>query len=271
MKITKVVITASGRVLIYRNGTLVYSGIKTDKLTYSSADSMFSINGDFNFSYDKTPVVYDFDPNPPVTLDLTPTEFLDKMTAEVFNGTDAGSGGAGGGAATADKQDDQLAYLEQIDDTIGSNADTPITDPNLLGTHTSLLKGLLVGINSIDSEQKAANGVTAIPKHIVAAASNNAQILRLGPGRTVGTGYFNVVAAGTKQIRVYDTNVSPTNPALYLNRLIYSGVATTIGQVLEIPPLNFTLGLAITMTAGTTPTDNTAVAVNSCRLTLSHT
>lgn len=148
--------------------------------------------------------------------------------------------------------------LGDINDTTNAgNYTTPATTNQIL--------------RSIGIEQKTANGATATPKHIVAAASNNAQILRLGPGRTVGTGYFNVVAAGTKQIRVYDTNVSPTNPALFLNRLIYSGVATTIGQVLEIPPLNFTLGLAITMTAGTTPTDNTAVAVNSCRLTLSHT
>ena len=195
--------------------------------------------------------------------------FAQTLMTTVFNLVPGG--GASGGATESTQvliKDAAInidGYTQNIRTSLGD-----INDTTNAGNYTGAATTNQI-LRSIGIEQKVANGGTATPKHIVAAASINAQILKLGPGRTVGTGYFNVVAAGTKQIRVYDTNVSPTNPALFLNRLIYSGVATTIGQVLEIPPLNFTLGLAITMTAGTTPTDNTAVAVNSCRLTLSHT
>lgn len=212
------------------------------------------------------------------------SKFADNLMTTVFTATSgSGGGGGSGGGATADLQEDQLAeltyqsnyaslqfgetatqtgLLQNIRQSQGDINDT--TDAgNLAGAATT---NQLLRTIAKDQRQKNTGGK---PKRIVAAAGINSTVIKASPCEILG-GQFNSRTTGTKQVKVYNWALSAPNPTTNLGALVWTGVVSGIGTI-DIPPMPLSNGLSVVITAGTTDTDATPVAANSCTLFLSHT
>lgn len=212
------------------------------------------------------------------TLDVP--AFASQLLTTVFTGS---AGGGGGSSATAALQEDQLSELEyqsnyaslQFGETLTQTgllqyirqSQGDINDPtdagNLTGSATThqLLRSI-----AKDQRQKNTGGIS---RRIVAAAGINATVVKASACAILG-GQFNSRTTGTKQVRIYNWALSAPNPTTNFGALVWSGAVSGIGTI-EIPPIPLSLGLSVTITAGATDIDTTAVAANSCSLFLSHT
>jgi hypothetical protein len=87
------------------------------------------------------------------------------LSANFFNAS-TGSGGGGGGDATAAKQDEQTAFLEDLSTAAGTPTDSPTTNPFGASTQTALQKGIF------------ANGLRVKSFEQVVDKSTNTEYLR---------------------------------------------------------------------------------------------
>ena len=230
MNLSKIVVNSDGRVLIYINNKLAYSGLKTDAMVYNQFEETITVGG-FIFGYKKTAVVYEIAPAVAVTLSLDFSELVDKLVSDVFTGTNAsGSGGGGGGDATLAEQQAQTLELEGIQQSIGEITDAPITapaEPN--ATLIGLTRGQMQKTDTLVSQTlgigSTSDGATLDP-------TINASLVSVSKGLLDFAGQINASIGTGGDATVLDPDAGGSAIAILKGLLSVAGLS--IGQKIDL-------------------------------------
>jgi hypothetical protein len=109
------------------------------------------------------------------------------------------------------------------------------------------------------------------PFSLIAAATDNATLIKKGAGKIVSIFAVNVNAA-VRYLKFYDTNILPVaGTGRPIRRYAIPASTTGLGFVLApTVPMGFFLGLAFTIVNGVADTDATAIAANDVILTIEY-
>jgi hypothetical protein len=108
------------------------------------------------------------------------------------------------------------------------------------------------------------------PKTIVSAASNNAQVLKAGPG-VVGIGTVFNVSASPIFLKFYDKATTPS-PAADTPVFVVPmpGNANGAGAVIPFGNIIFVNGISFAIVTGIAINDNTSVGAGDCCVSLGY-
>jgi len=123
--------------------------------------------------------------------------------------------------------------------------------------------GLLAGtalVGDFGQEVRANATGAATIKHVVAAASTNATIVKAGAGRLLGWDLINTTAA-IVYLKLHNIATTPTPGSGVVQSIGIpaNGKATLVGDI----GLAFTTGIGYSIVTGAADTDATAVAINA--------
>ena len=109
-----------------------------------------------------------------------------------------------------------------------------------------------------------------IPKSIVSAASNNAQVIKAGPG-VVGTCTAFNVSASANYLKFYDKKTSP-DPTSDVPVFVVPmpGNANGAGAVIPFGNAIFVNGISIAIVNGIAADDNTSVGAGDCVVSIEY-
>lgn len=110
------------------------------------------------------------------------------------------------------------------------------------------------------------------PFSLIALATTNANLVKIGPGRIVSIMAVNQNAA-VRYLKFYDTNRTPVaGSGVPVRRYAIPASATGLGFVLApTVPMGFQAGLAFTITGGQADNDTTALTAGDVTLTMEYT
>lgn len=113
--------------------------------------------------------------------------------------------------------------------------------------------------------------IVTTPFSLLAAATTNATLVKKGPVKLVSIMAVNV-AATVKFLKFYDSNRLPdAGTGTPVRRYAIPASTTGLGFVLCPPvPMNFSQGLAFTITGAVADTDTTVLVANDVVLTLEY-
>jgi hypothetical protein len=143
--------TSKSRVFFYgKNDTLLFSADATASFsaehTHKTVSINFEVEGSLpaSFGWASDLIYLGVDATPPVLQTGTFDAFLTALKDTYFSQSASGGGGGGGGGgdATAAKQDEQTAFLEDLSIAAGAPTDSPTTSPSAASTQTALQKGI---------------------------------------------------------------------------------------------------------------------------------
>lgn len=192
-------------------------------------------------------------------------------TAGILDVQSAGLGGTNDAPAAADSANASLIALTKrllgkLPGTLGrltmanSQSVTIASDqPSLPVTPAALVAGT-AAIGDVGVQYRANATGAATVKHVVAAASTNAQNIKAAAGRLLGWSLHNTTAA-IVYVKLHNSASAPTAGA---------GVYMTIGipangrtEISLAGGIAFGTGIGLTIVTGAADTDATAVAANS--------